>query len=345
MSFRTFSFPFLGVSLTRSSPLRLLDSHSHSRPDTLILFKRNSTSIMAKEHGHLSAQELFSCKGLTAVVTGGGTGIGLMQTLALVENGAKVFITSRNEEKLQDVAKKYGGDGQSRGQIVPVTGDITSKEGIDKILEAIKKEAPKGINILLNNAGIAGEGSREGYEPSEDAEKFSKQLLKSEFQEWQDIYQTNVTAYYFVSAAFLPLLNAGANSTKGYASQIINVSSISGLLKSASGGQFAYAASKEACVQMSKVMAKEFLPLKIRVNQIAPGIFPSEMTAGDSSQESHKSDLSGTGKGESLPAGRPGNEKDMAAVTIYLASYAGVFLNGQLIHPDGGATVQNPAST
>lgn len=50
---------------------------------------------------------------------GGGTGIGLMQTLALIENGAKVFITSRNTEKLQDVAKKYGGDGQSKGEIIP----------------------------------------------------------------------------------------------------------------------------------------------------------------------------------------------------------------------------------
>jgi NAD(P)-dependent dehydrogenase (short-subunit alcohol dehydrogenase family) len=57
--------------------------------------------------------------------------------------------------------------------------------------------------------------------------------------------------------------------TKGYASQIINVTSISGIMKGSSGGQFAYAASKEAAVQMSKVMATEFLPLKIRVNQIA----------------------------------------------------------------------------
>lgn len=297
------------------------------------------------DHAHLSAAELFSCKGLTAVVTGGGTGIGLMQTLALVENGGRVFITSRNAEKLQDVAKKYGGDGQKRGEIIPITGDISNKEGIAKIVEEVSKQAPNGINILLNNAGIAGEGSREGYEASEDADKFKAQLWKSEFSEWSDIYQTNVISYYFTSAAFLPLLTAGAKSTKGYASQVINVSSISGMLKSASGGQYAYASSKAALVQISKVLAQEFLPLKIRVNQIAPGIFPSEMTAGESDEHTHKSDLSGTGKGESLPAGRPGHEKDMAAVTLYLASYAGVFVNGQAIHPDGGATVASPAST
>jgi hypothetical protein len=86
-------------------------------------------------------------------------------------------------------------------------------------------------------------------------------------------------------------------------------------------------------------MASEFLHLKIRVNQIAvrnyplipllqadhqPGIFPSEMTAGSSDEQTHKSDLSGTGKGSGLPSGRPGSEVDMAAATLYLASYGGV---------------------
>lgn len=91
---------------------------------------------------------------------------------------------------------------------------------------------------------------------------------------------------------------------------------------------------------MTKVMAREFLPLKIRVNQIAvsrdgmfccclslkhqPGIFPSEMTAGDSDNNTHKSDLSGSEMGKGLPAGRPGKEEDMAAATLYLASYGGV---------------------
>ncbi|WWC88192.1 uncharacterized protein L201_003097 [Kwoniella dendrophila CBS 6074] len=295
------------------------------------------------DHSHLKAENLFSCKGLTAVVTGGGTGIGLMQTLALVENGAKVFITSRNEEKLKDVAKKYGG---SNNQIIPVQGDISNKQGIEKLVKEIESQAKDGINVLFNNAGIAGEGSREGYEDvnKEDAQAFSSQLLKSEFKEWDDILHTNVAGQYFTAAAFIPLLNTGAKTQKGYASQIINVSSISGLMKSASGGQFAYAASKAALVQMTKVMAQEFLPLKIRVNQIAPGIYPSEMTAGDSDEHTHKSDLSDTEKGKGLPAGRPGKEEDMAAATLYLASYAGVFVNGQFIAPDGGATVASPAS-
>lgn len=77
-------------------------------------------------------------------MSGGGTGIGLMQTLTLAQNGAKVFITSRNEEKLQDVAKKYG----QNGNIVPVAGDISTKDGISKIVQQVGKGASGGINIL-----------------------------------------------------------------------------------------------------------------------------------------------------------------------------------------------------
>jgi NADP-dependent 3-hydroxy acid dehydrogenase YdfG len=69
-------------------------------------------------HPHLRVQELFSVQGLSAVVTGGGSGIGLMCTLALVENGARVFITGRTQEKLDEVVKRYSGDGQERGQII-----------------------------------------------------------------------------------------------------------------------------------------------------------------------------------------------------------------------------------
>jgi NADP-dependent 3-hydroxy acid dehydrogenase YdfG len=67
-----------------------------------------------------------------------------MQTLALVQNGAKVYITSRNADKLNDVAKKY----ESSGEIIPVVGDITTKDGIAKIVQEIQSKSPNGINVL-----------------------------------------------------------------------------------------------------------------------------------------------------------------------------------------------------
>ncbi len=124
----------------------------------------------------------------------------------------------------------------------------------------------------VNNAGVAGEGSREGYSDidKKDPNAVAKQMWLSETSEWDHILQTNVRAQYvragstgfrgihlakdarpqFTAAAFLPLLAKAKESTKGYASQIINVSSISGVMKTASGGQFAYAVRvcEESCV-------------------------------------------------------------------------------------------------
>ncbi|KAH8088127.1 short chain dehydrogenase/reductase [Filobasidium floriforme] len=309
-----------------------------------------TTSIRAHEmsqgsHPHLKIAELFDVSGLTVAVTGAGTGIGLMITLAMIENGAKVFAIGRHRENLDEIVKRYGGDGKERGLIVPVVGDVTDKESLGKVVKEIEGQAEGGIQILFNNAGVAGEGSREGWEDvdSKDPNAISKKMLESSYQEWEDILRTNTTAAYFTAAAFLPLLSKGKNSVKGYASQIVNTTSISGVMKRASGGQFAYAASKAATFQMTKVLATELMETGIRCNQIAPGVFPSGMTAG-SVEKDQKSDLSGTGKGESNPAGRPGSEKDMAGCALFLASRAAIYMNGQAIIPDGGATLSGNSS-
>lgn len=107
-----------------------------------------------------------------------------------------------------------------------------------------------------------------------DAHAISNHFLKSEEANWDDTFRTNVTGQFFMSMACLPLLAKGNESVKDYSSQVINVSSISGQLKSASGGQFSYGASKAASTHLSRMLATTFKDLKIRVNVIAPGIFP-----------------------------------------------------------------------
>lgn len=89
------------------------------------------------------------------------------------------------------------------------------------------------------------------------------------------------------------------------------------------------------------MMATTFIGTKIRVNSIAPGVFPSEMTAGESN-EHQKSELDSEA---SNPAGRYGHDTDMAATLLYLAGPGGVFLNGQVIYPDGGNILTQPACT
>jgi NAD(P)-dependent dehydrogenase (short-subunit alcohol dehydrogenase family) len=117
--------------------------------------------------------------------------------------------------------------------------------------------------------------------------------------------QTNVAAGFFMSMAFLPLLAKGqTNAPNGDTSSVINVSSISGAMKGSSMGQPAYAASKAAFTHVSRMLATLFKDTKVRVNVIAPGLFPSEMTAGKS-DEHNKSQLP---EGSTNPAQRKGEE-------------------------------------
>jgi NAD(P)-dependent dehydrogenase (short-subunit alcohol dehydrogenase family) len=105
-------------------------------------------------------------------VTGGATGIGLMITQALVANGAKVYITGRRQEKLDQTVSLYG-EG-AKGQLKALQGDVSTKEGCIKIAEEIGKLEPEGIQLLVNNAGIA----------RDDATSFCEFLLSISLIAW-----------------------------------------------------------------------------------------------------------------------------------------------------------------
>ncbi len=249
----------------------------------------------------LQASKLFDVSHIVAVVTGGGTGIGLMIAQALQSNGAKVYITGRREEALDAVVKQYS---KGPGSIHALPGDITKKDECIRLAEEVGKKESKGVHLLVNNAGIARDDhtkfSANGQPDMKSAESISKHLLKSEVSDWQDTFETNITAQFFMSAAFLPLLAKGRNVTPGYTSSIVNITSISGLMKGSSSGQFAYATSKAGFVHLTRMLATTLAETGVRVNQIAPGIFPSEMTTGES-DETQKSELSSE---MSNPAGK-----------------------------------------
>lgn len=135
--------------------------------------------------------------------------------------------------------------------------------------------------MLVNNAGIARDDntkfSSAGQPNMEDAEAISQHFLKSTPQNWADTFKTNVGSIFWMSMTFLPLLAKGNEVTPGYASQVINVSSISGYMKGSSNGQFSYASSKAAATHLGRMLATTFVGTKVRVNTIAPGVFPSEV--------------------------------------------------------------------
>ncbi|KAL3474988.1 hypothetical protein BJX99DRAFT_247892 [Aspergillus californicus] len=279
---------------------------------------------------HFQLENLFNVKGKVALITGGGSGIGLMATQALAKNGATVYITGRTKEKLDTVAKLYSQN--ITGKIIPLQADITKKESIEKLVAEISSRE-KHLSILINNAGISG--------PTQDTEKenateLHKALFEDEsasIQAWEDVYRTNVIQCFFTTTAFLPLLQKGSENERGWSSTVINISSISGIVKT-SQHHFAYNASKAAVVHLSKMLAHEIATsgLKIRVNNIAPGVFPSEMTAGES-DEKQKSGLAKE-KYEKIPARRPGKDEDMASTVLF--TVANQYLNAQTIVVDGG---------
>lgn len=156
--------------------------------------------------------------------------------------------------------------------------------------------------------------------------------MKSDPSAWASTFETNVSSQFFVSAGFLPLLAKARDTTPGFSPSIVNITSISGVMKGSSNGQFAYASSKAAFLHLTRMLATTFVEAKIRVNSIAPGVFPSEMTAGESDGD-QKSEL---GSEASNPSGRYGHDTDMGACILFLAGPHGTFLNGQVIYPDGG---------
>jgi NAD(P)-dependent dehydrogenase (short-subunit alcohol dehydrogenase family) len=259
-----------------------------------------------------------------------------MATQALAVNGAKVYIVGRTEEKLERVAETYNKGLPSGGQIIPLIGDVTKKESIVDLVKEIESKE-KCLHILFNNAGI----NINSFETeASTAEEMKKKLFdddKATFSEWTDVYQTNVASCFFMTTAFLPLLQKATEKEYGYSGTVINTSSISGLVKTAQH-HFAYNASKAAVMQLTRMLATEISSnsLKVRVNSIAPGVFPSEMTAGESGAN-QKSDIPKDKYADKTSAQRPGHDRDMGAAVMFVATNQ--YLNGQHIVVDGGYTL------
>jgi len=194
-----------------------------------------------------------------------------MATQALAVNGAKVYVVGRTEEKLERVAETYGKN--APGQIIPITCDITKKEEIASLYDQIAQKE-KCVCILVNNAGISGKTFQTEASSADEMKQNMFDHGDATFQDWADVYQTNVTSCYFMMTAFLPLLQKSTEHQHGYSGTIINICSISGQVKTMQH-HAQYNASKAALIHLNRMMANEIAQngLKIRVNSIAPGEF------------------------------------------------------------------------
>jgi NAD(P)-dependent dehydrogenase (short-subunit alcohol dehydrogenase family) len=120
---------------------------------------------------------------------------------------------------------------------------------------------------------------------------------------WRIAYAGNVWSHHFLTAALLPLLVKGAKAAPGHSSVVLNVASVAGLTKTHSQGQFAYSSSKAALIHLTREWAHTFMPLGVRVNCIAPGVFPNEISLGRFDEDRRSRQEEEVGK--KFPAGEP----------------------------------------
>lgn len=197
-----------------------------------------------------------------------------MMTKAFAHNGAsKVYIIGRRKEKLSAAVLEAG----SRGNVIPIIGDVTNPQNLQSISSQISSEAGF-INLLICNSGV--------YSPSiaNPAQVPISEFVQKAFLQgpevWNDSFATNSTSVAFTAFAFLPLLHAGnlRGNCAGRQSQILVTSSIAGYLRNPQAVG-AYPVTKAATTHLVKGLAGALVPYSIRVNALAPGLFPSDLAA------------------------------------------------------------------
>ncbi|KZT22709.1 short-chain dehydrogenase [Neolentinus lepideus HHB14362 ss-1] len=291
----------------------------------------------------LKASKLADLTGHVALVTGGGTGIGNIIARGLAANGATIYITGRRKEVLE----KAAADASSAAlKLIPLVMDVADKDSVRSAAQVIKDKEAK-LHILVNNAGRSGPIARVAFDPSapehKDTETFSQYLFDSQgFDEWNATYQTNVASIFFVTYAFLGLLEVGARDLgAGETTSIVNISS-SIATSHMTMGMHCYLSTKAAVNHLSVSMATEFALKKIpvRVNVVAPGYFVSEMTD-PMMEDVVKMDQPIPVLVSPFPTKRHGRQEEMTMCILSLVASAGC-TNGQIVSLDGGLSLVNP---
>lgn len=267
---------------------------------------------------NMTPARLFDLTGKVALVTGGSSGIGRMATEGLMAAGAKVLIASRKGDACVAVAEELNVLGLP-GTVEGFAGDVSTQEGVDALVAEVKTRTDH-LNILMNNAGRT----------------WGAPLGEFPWDGWDKINALNVTGMFQLTQALLPLLEAGARDADP--ARVVNTGSVMGTVPKG-GGAYSYAVSKGAVHHMTAILANELAERGITVNAIAPGPFPSKMTAfalTDQDQAGRTADR--------VPLGRLGQPSDIAAALQYLCGPGGAYVTGAILPLSGGINVHSPGS-
>ncbi len=256
----------------------------------------------------MSVRQLFDLSGKVAVVTGASRGLGLQMAEALGEMGARLAITARKADELDEAAAHLRAQGY---EVLPIAGNLGADGTADSLVDAVL--ACYGtIDILVNNAGTSWGAPAETYPDAA----------------WHKVMGLNINALFFLTRevarrALIP-------QQRG---KIINIASIAGLGGNPPGIQtIAYNASKGAVVNLTRALAAEWGCHQINVNAICPGFFRSKMSGGllDAIEPQIIA---------ATPLQRIGGEEDLQGAVVFLASDASRHVTGQCLAVDGGASV------
>jgi len=253
----------------------------------------------------MRVQELFDLSGKVAIVTGGGSGIGRQMAGALAELGANLVLCARKVERCEGAAAELAKLGV---RALALQCDVRMPDDVRSVVERTVEELG-GVDVLVNNAGAAW-GSPAADTPLEG---------------WQKVVDVNLTGVFLFSQA------AGRVMIERDGGSIVNIASVAGLRGSPPGAMdaIAYTASKGGVISLTRDLAHKWARHGIRVNSIAPGWFPSDMTK-------VLLDRHGDEFLESIPLRRFGGPDDLKGAIAFLASPASAFVTGQTLVVDGG---------
>lgn len=259
----------------------------------------------------MHVRELFDLSGKTALVTGGGRGLGRHIAMGLAEAGADVAVASRKLAACEETARAVEGLGR-RG--IAVAADLASPEDIAALAEGVIGEFGR-LDILVNNAAVI----------------WGAPTLEFPLEGWDKVFDVNVRGLWLLSQQVARhMCDAGGGC-------IIHISSISGFRGATEEAEpaIAYSASKGAVHSLTRDMAVKLAPHGIRVNSIAPGPFDTDMLDHVRHDEAELQDFL-----KQVPMGRPGGEDDIKGAVVFLASEAARYVTGHTLVVDGGTLVR-----
>lgn len=255
----------------------------------------------------MSVKQLFDLTGRTAIVTGGSRGLGLQIAEALGEMGARLALTARKQDELDEAVAQLKKQGI---EAAPYVCDLGKRELVAPLVDRVLADFGK-VDILVNNAGATWGA------PAED----------HPLEAWDKLVNLNLTGTFLVSQRV-----AKRSMIPAKWGRIVNIASVAGLMASdpAVVRTVAYNATKHGVVGLTRQFAAEWGEHGITVNAICPGFFPSKMT---------RATLDSTGEmvRKMTPTRRLGGPEDLKGLAVLLASEASRHITGQAIAVDGGA--------